>query len=132
MIEERINNSLKELERSLKDIESAKSQVERTINSYDDLSKSTSEYVRTLNTLTAKVKELVSEIGKDYEHNTVSFKKDRETIINNANAASQKLVDATESFQATLKKIQTRLNYSLGLNILMIFGILVVLFWVLK
>ena len=39
MIEEKINNSLKELEEGLKDIESARKQVEKTVSSYDGLTK---------------------------------------------------------------------------------------------
>ena len=45
MIDQRINDSLKELEQGLKNIDSARKQVERTINSYDGLHNSTSEYV---------------------------------------------------------------------------------------
>ena len=37
MIDQRINDSLKELEQGLKNIDSARKQVERTINSYDGL-----------------------------------------------------------------------------------------------
>ena len=45
MIDQRINDSLKELEQGLKNIDSARKQVERTINSYDGLHNSTSEYM---------------------------------------------------------------------------------------
>ena len=48
MIEEKINNSLKELEEGLKDIESARKQVEKTVSSYDGLTKTTAEYVTKL------------------------------------------------------------------------------------
>ena len=56
MIDQKINNSLKELEQSLKNIESARKQVEKTVNSYDGLNNTTSEYVTTLSTLTTNVK----------------------------------------------------------------------------
>ena len=66
MIDQRINDSLKELEQSLKDIDSARKQVENTINSYDGLQNSTSEYVTQVGNVTAKVKELVTIVGKGY------------------------------------------------------------------
>ena len=37
MIDQKINNSLRELEQSLKNIDSARKQVEKTISSYDGL-----------------------------------------------------------------------------------------------
>ena len=55
MIDEKINNSLKELEQGLKDIESARKQVEKTVNSYDGLNKTTGEYVTKLGALTTKI-----------------------------------------------------------------------------
>lgn len=48
MIDQRINDSLMELEQGLKNIDSARKQVERTVNSYEGLRNSTSEYVTQL------------------------------------------------------------------------------------
>ena len=45
MIDEKINNSLKELEQRLQNVESARKQVEKTVSSYDGLNKTTAEYV---------------------------------------------------------------------------------------
>ena len=42
MIDQRINDSLKELEQSLKNLDSARKQVEKTIESYDGLHDSAS------------------------------------------------------------------------------------------
>lgn len=132
MIDQRINNSLKELEQSLQNIESARKQVERTVGSYDGLNNTTSEYVSTLSTLTIKVKELISSIDTDYKQKISSFEKDRKTIIEAANAASQKLSDATDSFQNSLGKLETRLKYSLIFNGVTLFALAVVLFMLLK
>ena len=52
MIEEKINNSLKELEQGLRDIESARKQVEKTVSSYDGLTKTTGDYVTKLGSIT--------------------------------------------------------------------------------
>ena len=59
MMDQRINDSLKELEQSLKNLDSARKQVEKTIESYDGLHDSVSEYVAQLEKITTKVEELI-------------------------------------------------------------------------
>ena len=119
MIDQKINDYLKELEQGLKNIDSARKQVERTINSYDGLHNSTSEYVTQLRTLTTKVKELVTAIGVDYNQKVAAFDKDRKSVIESANSASQKLSEAADSFKNSLNMIETKLNYSLIINIIL-------------
>lgn len=119
MIDQKINNSLRELEQSLKNIDSARKQVEKTISSYDGLHNSTSEYVTQLRTLTTKVKELVTAIGVDYNQKVAAFDKDRKSVIESANSASQKFSEATDSFKNSLNMIETKLNYSLIINIIL-------------
>lgn len=130
MIDQRINDSLKELEQGLKNIDSARKQVERTINSYDGLHNSTSEYVTLLGYLTTKVKELVAAIGTDYNQKVAAFEKDRKSVIDSANSASQKLSETTDSFGNSLNKIESKLNYSLIINIILAIalGILIIFF----
>lgn len=129
MIDQRINDSLKELEQGLKNIDSARKQVENTVNSFDVLNGSTSEYVSQLGTLTSKVKGLIAAIETDYKQKTVAFEKDRESIIESANSASQKLADATETFAISLNKIDTKLKYSMIVNAILfvILGVVVFL-----
>lgn len=119
MIDQRINDSLKELEQGLKNIDSARKQVEKTINSYDGLHNSTSEYVAQLGELTAKVKELVTAIGTDYNQKVAAFDKDRKAVMDSAKSASQKLSEATDSFGKSLTKIESKMNYSLIINIVL-------------
>ena len=128
MIDQRINDSLKELEQGLKNIDSARKQVERTINSYDGLHNSTSEYVTQLRNLTTKVKELVAAIGTDYNQKVAAFEKDRKSVIDSANSASQKLSEATDSFRNSLNKVESRLNYSLAINFVqaIILGVVII------
>ena len=128
MIDQRINDSLKELEQGLKNIDSARKQVERTINSYDGLHNSTSEYVAQLGDLTTKVKELVAAIGTDYNQKVAAFEKDRKSVIDSANSASQKLSEATDSFRNSLNKVESRLNYSLAINFVLaiILGVVII------
>lgn len=132
MIDQRINDSLKELEQGLKNIDSARKQVERTINSYDGLHNSTSEYVTQLRNLTTKVKELVAAIGTDYNQKVAAFEKDRKSVIDSANSASQKLSEATDSFRNSLNKVESRLNYSLAINFVLAIILGVVIIYIAK
>ena len=117
MIDQRINDSLKELEQGLKNIDSARKQVERTINSYDGLHNSTSEYVTQLGKLTTKVKELVTAIGTDYNQKATAFDKDRKVIVDSANSAIHELSNSTETFKNSLNNVENKLKYSLIVNI---------------
>ena len=130
MIDQRINDSLKELEQSLKDIDSARKQVENTIHSYDWLQNSTLEYVAQLENLTAKVKELVTVVGKDYKQKVADFDKNCKSIIESANSASQNLSEATESFNNSLNKIDAKQNYCMIINVVLaiILGGIILLF----
>lgn len=129
MIDQRINDSLKELEQGLKNIDSARKQVEKTVNSFDGLNGSTSEYISQLGTLTSKVKGLIAAIETDYNQKTAAFEKDRKSIIESANSASYKLADATEVFANSLNKIDTKLKYSMIVNAILfvILGVVVFL-----
>ncbi len=117
MIDQRINDSLKELEQGLKNIDSARKQVERTINSYDGLHNSTSEYVTQLGKLTTKVKELVTAIGTDYNQKATAFDQDRKVIVDSANSAIHELSNSTEAFKNSLNNVENKLKYSLIVNI---------------
>ena len=130
MIDQRINDSLKELEQSLKNIDSARKQVEKTIESYDGLHDSASEYVAQLKKITAKVEELIVVVGTDYTQKVEEFDKDCKSIIESANSASQKLSEATDSFNNSLNTIEAKQNYSMMINIVLaiILGSIIVLF----
>lgn len=132
MIDEKINNSLRELEQGLKSMESARKQVEKTVNSYDGLNSTTAEYVNKLGTITTKIQELVDAIGKDYSLKVRAFDKDRETVINASTTATEKLSNATEEFKDSLVEIQTKLKYSLIVNAVSLAAIVVIIFFVLK
>lgn len=129
MIDQRINDSLKELEQGLKNIDSARKQVERTINSYDGLHNSTSEYVTQLGKLTTEIKELVTVIGTDYNQKATAFDKDRKVIVDSANSAIHELSNSTETFKNSLNNVENKLKYSLIVNIALfvILGIIVFL-----
>ena len=120
------------LEEGLKDIESARKQVEKTVSSYDGLTKTTGEYVTKLGNITTKVQELVDSIGKDYDQKIKAFEKDRDTIVNASNAASEKLSNATEEFKDSLSELKTKLKYSIIINAVSLVAIVVIILLLLK
>ena len=130
MMDQRINDSLKELEQSLKNLDSARKQVEKTIESYDGLHDSASEYVAQLKKIATKVEELIAAVGTDYKQKVEEFDKDCKSIIESANSASQKLSEATDSFDNLLNKIEKKQNYSMIINIILaiILGGIIILF----
>ena len=128
MIDQRINDSLKELEQSLKNLDSARKQVEKTMESYDGLHDSVSEYVAQLEKITTKVEELIALVGTDYKQKVEEFDKDCKSIIESANSASQKLTEATEVFANSLNKIDTKLKYSMIVNAILFVVLGVVIF----
>ena len=132
MIDEKINKTLKELEQGLQDVESARKQVERTVSSFSNLNNTTLEYVGKLGAITTKVQELVDNVGTDYAQKVKDFEKDREAVIKSSNTATEKLSNATEEFKDSLVEIQTKLKYSLIVNVVLLVAISVVLFFLLK
>ena len=132
MIDEKINKALTELETNLKNLESAREQVEITVSSYNGLNSTTAKYVNELGTITTKIQNIVDTIGKDYSKNIKAFEDDRQTIINAATAATEKLSNATEEFKDSLVKIQTKLKYSLIVNAFSFIALAAILFFLLK
>ena len=132
MIDEKINDSLKELEQGLKNLESARKQVEKIVNSYDGLNSTTAEYVSKLGTISTKIQEIIDTIGKDYSQKVMEFEKDRKAVINASTAATEKLSNASEEFKDSLVDIQTKLKYSLIVNAASLVAIAAILYFVLK
>ena len=89
-----------------------------------------SEYVAQLEKITTKVEELIVVVGTDYKQKVEDFDKDCKSVVESANSASQKLSEATDSFNNSLNKIETKLNYSLIINVVLavILGSIIVLF----
>ena len=82
--------------------------------------------------LTTNVKNLIKSVETDYNQKVSAFEQDRKTIIDSANAASLKLSEASDEFKASLNNIETKLRYSMIINIITFISLLVVLFFVLK
>ena len=107
-------------------------QVEKTVSSYDGLTKTTGDYVTKLGSITTKVQELVDSIGKDYDQKVKAFEKDRNTIINASNAATEKLSNATEEFKDSLTELNNKLKYSLIINVVSLVAIVAIVILLLK
>lgn len=132
MIDEKINNSIMELEQGLKSIESARKQVEKTVSAYDGLNNTTAEYVNQLGVITTKVQELVDCIGNDYAQKVKAFEKDRDTVIKASNAATDKLTNATEEFKVSLLEIRIKLKYALIISAVSWVTVAAIFFLILK
>jgi len=130
MIDEKINNTLKELELGLKNIDSARKQVEKTVNSYDELNGSTKEYISMLGLLTTQIKELVNSIGNDYNQKVVELEKDRRSIIESVNNASNKLSESTVKFKESLNNVESKLKQCMIINVVTIILMVIILFFV--
>ena len=106
--------------------------MEKTVSSYDGLTKTTGDYVTKLGSITTKVQELVVSIGKDYDQKVKAFEKDRNTIINASNAATEKLSNATEEFKDSLTELKNKLKYSLIINAVSLMAIVAIVIILLK
>lgn len=131
MIDERISQTLSELEKNLRDVESSRQEVERMISSFNGLAHTSQEYVGQLNNLTTEVKRLVNSIHTDYSRRVETLEEDREAIIQSSKSASKELSDATNNFKHSLSKITSLLILNLTLtsvSLITMIGIIVFLF----
>lgn len=124
MIDERINKSLNELEDQLKEIESARKQVETIANSYNGLNSTTSNYVLSLNAIKNRLDEIVRLVGADYQNKVNEFEKEHAAIVKAStdilSKIDMKIDEITEAFSANVKSIQSKLICSLILNLILI------------
>ncbi len=132
MIDKKINDSLKELENSLRDIQSAKRQVERVVNSYGEANSLISSYVNRLGSLDSKVQNLIDSIGNDYQRKSAQFEKDQLAIIKSADAAICKLTKSVSEYRSSIEAIQKRLNYIMAFNVVAVIVIIAGLSLLLK
>ena len=132
MIDDKINDSLKEIERELQNVRSARNQVNSTVASYEALRTATSSYVNSLNNIKEEVTKLVKVVGEDYKGITIDFKKQQNEIQEKAKSTLESISKATEQVQnsvaSNIKSLQTKLTLALVINILTIIAIVVLHF----
>ena len=115
MIEEKINKTLSELEANLRNVESARKQVESTVNSYEGIKAVTANYVKNLSSIENNLHALITAIGADYEKNTDSFQRDCKEITTSCNSLISKINDAVENINgkvsSQIDKIHKKFMY---------------------
>lgn len=132
MIDEKINKTLSELETNLRNIESARKQVENTVNSYDGLKTETANYVKSLSTIKDNLNALITAIGEDYENNTKSFRRDCKAITDSCNSLISKINDAVEDINgkvsSQIEKIHKKFMYVIICNVIVWVTMLILFF----
>lgn len=132
MIDDKINDSLKQIERELQNVKSARNQVDSTVASYEALKTATSSYVSSLNNIKEEVTKLVKVVGEDYQGITADFKKQQDEIQEIAKSTLESVSKATEQVQnsvaSNINTLQTKLTLALVINILTIIVIVVLHF----
>ena len=99
-----INTSLERLEQSLKDIESAKQQVEKTVGTSNELQGVVAKYITSLDTLLTSVKEWMTEISSFQSSNITEIEKTIENIRKSCDKVIEKFSAATGEISYNLKK----------------------------
>lgn len=133
MIDDKINNSLKEIERELQNISSARTQVDKTVASYEELKIATASYTKSLNNVKQELTSLVNTIRIDYTEIISDFKKQQKDIATVSQSTLDSLSEASEhvkkSVSASINSIQKKLIVSIILNVVII-GIVIALHFI--
>lgn len=131
MIDERINKSLTEIETQLRNLESARVQVDKTVNAFDELNSTTKDYVSSLNEIYSKLADLINLVGEDYTKNVSEFKKDRAEIINSTNNLLERIDntanDVKKEIYSTIKFQKIMLWGIFSANMIIMFVLIIML-----
>lgn len=124
MIDDKINNSLKEIERELQNISSARNQVDKTVASYEELKIATASYTKSLNNVKEELTNLVNTLRIDYKEIISDFKKQQKDIATASQATLDTLSEASENVMKNvsdnINSIQKKLICSIVLNVVII------------
>lgn len=153
MIDDRINKTLSDMEANLKQVESARKQVESTVNSFNGLTLKTDQYVSSLSKANDNMTNLIQLVGDDYEKKVKSFEKDQKEIVDscnsaistvnqasnniqqNVNAAIQNINNTSENVKenvsSTIDLLQKKMNYILIFNAIILM-VMIILFFLKK
>lgn len=130
MIDDKINSSLKEIERELQNISSARSQVDRTVASYEELKNVTSSYTKSLSAIKDELAGLINTLRVDYAEIISDFKKQQKEIEDKSRTALEAVSDAAETVQKnvneSIKSVNQKLIFSLALNAVLIVIVIVI------
>lgn len=133
MIDERINKTLSDMEANLRQVESAKKQVESTVNSFSGLTGTTSQYVNSLSRINKNLDSLVRIVGEDYEKNIQDLNQEKDAILQACNSALESLNSATEDVKEnvanSIEELRKKMNYTIIANAV-IFVVMLILFFI--
>lgn len=133
MIDEKINKTLSELENGLRNVESARKQVENTVSSYSELKKVTADYVNGLSAINNSLKELVDAIGKDYNNKSESFEKDCKIISESCHSLissiNKSVEDIKNNVSSSIEGIHKKFTYVLICNFILFITMFVLYFF---
>lgn len=133
MIDDKINKSLREMEKELQNLNSACHQVDKTVAAYAGLSESVASYVSSLKRISEEVQTLVKVVKQDYSDRTGKFQEQQREIQNQAISTLKSVEQAAstviESVENIVSALQKKLNFCIGLNILTIIIVLVLHFF---
>lgn len=99
MIDEKINEALTELAESLKDLDSARKQVDDTVKAYRSLSEATTEYAANMASVQKSIEKLVATIGGNYQGDVNRLKAKSEIVVASFKA---KMDQAATTFAANV------------------------------
>lgn len=124
MIDDKINSSLREIERELQNISSARSQVDRTVASYEELKNATSSYTKSLSAIKEELAGLINTLRVDYAEIISDFKKQQKDIKGKSRTTLEGVANAAENVQKkvneSIKSVNQKLTISLVLNAVLI------------
>lgn len=120
MIDERINKTLSELESNLRNVQSARQQVEKTVNAYNGLTSSMSTYINSLSAVNDKLSQIVSLVESDYKGKVAEFESDRTKIVDSCSKAIENINTTAEDVKNTVSScidnIHKRFKYLYIIN----------------
>ena len=107
--------SLAKLETSLKEIESAKSQVKQTVDAYDILQKQISDYTQSLDSINGSIQAIISDLqsqraslGEEASGLTASLEAKANQLFAQLSESSQNSLDTLKGNLATINEVFSR------------------------
>lgn len=107
MIEDKINKSLREMEKELQNLNSARQQVDKIVAAYEGLTESAASYVSSLKRISEEIQSLVKVVGQDYTDRTYRFKEQQRDIQNKATSTLKSVEQATTT---VIENVENTIN----------------------
>lgn len=109
-MKERIEQALIEMQKTLKDVNSAKNQVYEVVSSNERMSASWDKYLKTINGISENLSDIINTINEDYLAKQEQFKQDNNAIIMKSNVVMKELQDTSADFHNSILHEQEAQN----------------------